>query len=79
MNMQSEKMQMIRRIMDTEDKSIINELKAFFQTRPSDGVWFDNLPDDVKDSVERGLKESANGEGIPHSVVKSKYKKWLSK
>ena len=69
----------MRMIMDTEDKSIINQLNAFFQTRPKNDDWFGNLPDAVKASVERGLEESARGEGIPHSEVKRKYEKWLSK
>jgi predicted transcriptional regulator len=79
MNIQAEKLEIMRLIMDTDDKSIIDQLKAFFQTRPTSKVWFDDLPDAVKESVERGLAQSERGEVIPHSEVKRKYEKWLSK
>lgn len=77
--MQTEKMKIMKMIMDIEDKTIIDQLMAFFQTRPTSKEWFNELPDAVKASVEKGLAESKRGEGIPHAEVKRKYEKWLLK
>lgn len=41
--------------------------------------WYDELPDDVKLSIENGLDDIENGRTIPHEVVMKKYKKWLTK
>ena len=39
--------------------------------------FWDELPDHVKDSVDRGLKQSAAGETISHEEVMKKFSKYL--
>lgn len=72
------KLDLAKKIIDTEDKGIINHIKAVFDTHP-EANWFENLPDDIRASVEQGIKEADNGEGTPHTVVMKRVKKWLKK
>lgn len=78
MSISTIKLDLAKKIIDTEDKGIINHIKAVFDTHPNEN-WFENLPDDVKASVEQGIKEADKGEGSPHSVVMKRVKKWLKK
>ena len=78
MNIATIKLDLPKKIIDTEDKGIINHIKAVFDTHPEEN-WFENLPDDVKASVEQGIKEADKGEDIPHEVVMQRFQKWLKK
>ena len=71
------KLELAKQLLNTKDKDILNHITAVFQTQPKD--WWDELPAEIRASVERGLKQSANKESIPHTEVMKKYKKWLKK
>jgi hypothetical protein len=72
------KLDLAKKIIDTEDKGIINHIKAVFDTHP-EANWFECLPDDIRASIERGIKEADRGERTPHAVVMKRVKKWLKK
>jgi predicted transcriptional regulator len=69
------KLDLAKKIIETDDKEIIGYIKAIFEGQSEN--WFEDLPADVQASVERGLAQSERGEGRPHSEVIQKYKKWL--
>ncbi len=77
MNIAVTKLELAKRLLDTNDKAIINHIKAIFSTQSED--WWEELPTDIKASVTRGLKQSENGQTIPHNQVMKNYKKWLKK
>lgn len=77
MNIAATKIELAKRLLNTDDKEIINYIKAIFETREEN--WFENLPESIRDSVNRGLKQSENNEVISHSEAKKKYQKWLKK
>ena len=77
MNIATTKLELAKQLLNTNNKSIINYIKAIFETQSSD--WWEELPDKVKVSVLRGLKQSEKGETIPHNQVMKKYSKWLKK
>ena len=41
--------------------------------------WWDNMPDNVRKSVEIAIKESDEGQTLPHDEVMKMYKQWLKK
>ena len=41
--------------------------------------WWDELPQEVKASVDRALKVAKEGKEIPHEEVVKKYRKWFTK
>ncbi|HCA83511.1 MAG TPA: hypothetical protein DEP18_06960 [Flavobacteriales bacterium] len=71
------KVELAKRLLETDDIGIINHIKAIFESRSSD--WWDELPDEVKKQVEKGIREADRGEGIPHEQVMKKYSKWLKR
>ena len=68
MSLANLKFELVEKIINTNNKDIINHIRAIFDTQQEDN-WFENLPEDVKLSVEQGIKEADNGEGKPHAVV----------
>lgn len=77
MNIATTKLALTRMLLDTNDKEIINYIKAIFETRSED--WWDTLPDEIKSSVQKGMKEADSSQGVPHEKVMKRYKKWLKK
>ncbi len=77
MNIATIKLDLAKKIIDTNDKEIIGYIKAIFEGQSDN--WFEELPADVQASFERGLAQSERGEGRPHAEVMKKYKKWLKK
>jgi len=77
MDLAATKLELAKRLLNTNDKNIINYLKAIFDTQENN--WWENLPDEIKFSVEKGLKQSSKGETIPHAEMQKCYRKWLKK
>ncbi len=46
MNIAATKLELVKRLLNTEDKDIINYIKAIFETREEN--WWDELPASVK-------------------------------
>ena len=77
MNLATTKVELASQLLNTNNKELISHIKAIFDTQ--EDSWWNCLPDKIKASVERALKQSATGDTIPHSEVMKKYKKWLKK
>jgi uncharacterized membrane protein YheB (UPF0754 family) len=72
------KSELVEKIIQTNNKDIINHIRAIFDTQQED-TWFESLPEDVRLSVEQGIKEADNGKGRSHIAVMNDLKKWLGK
>jgi hypothetical protein len=77
MNIATAKVDLVKRILNTDDKEIITYIKTIFDSQPDN--WFEELPESIQASVERGLKQSQKREGRAHAEVMKQYKKWVSK
>lgn len=77
MNIATTKVELVKQLLETNDIAIINHIKAIFQTQKTD--WWESLPEEVKDSINRGIAQSERGQTVPHEQVMKKYKKWLKK
>ncbi len=75
MDLQSEKIELVKLLLETESSEVINEIKAIFKKQGND--FYDDLPQHVKDSIETGIKEIEAGEVYEHNWVmqdmKTKY------
>ncbi len=78
MDIQTEKLQLMKMRIETEDKSIIKQLKAVFDSRTKSDIW-DEWDDEVRKDVEEAIAELDRGEGIPHEVVMQEFSKWRKK
>jgi len=75
--MQAEKLELIQMLLETKDKDLIKQVKSLFNIHQKGDDFWDEMPDTIKESVERGLRQSEAGEGIPHEKVVKRLAKWL--
>lgn len=75
MDIQAEKIELVKRLLDTDDQSILAEVKHVFESREQD-FWID-LPEQVKKGIERSKKQAKEGLLTPHDEVMKKYTKYL--
>jgi hypothetical protein len=76
MDMQAEKIELAKRLLDTEDEKIIDAVKSIFRNFDETDEWSD-LPDKVVSDVQESLKQIELGQGISHEQARESFKKWL--
>lgn len=77
MNISTTKIELVKQLLSTSDKNIINHIKAVLSVNSED--WFEELPTELKQSVTRGLNNSLNGNTISHNEAMKPFKKWIKK
>ena len=75
MDIQAEKLELVKRLLDTDDESVLQEVKNVFESHEKD-FWSD-LPEHVKAGIERAKKQAEAGMLTPHDEVMKKYAKYL--
>ena len=76
MDMQTEKIELAKRLLDTEDKNIIDAVKSIFKNFDADQEWGD-LPETVISDVQESIRQIDAGLEISHDRARETYKKWL--
>jgi hypothetical protein len=61
------KYKIVEKIIQSEDEQLLNEIGAILGV-PEIDFW-DELPSEVKQSIDKAKTELDNGEGIPHNEV----------
>ncbi|MBD1385650.1 hypothetical protein IDJ75_10205 [Mucilaginibacter rigui] len=75
MNLIAEKLELAKRLLDVEDEGLLLQIK---QVLDNDGKDFwDDLPENVKQGIERAKKQAAEGKLTPHNEIMAKYAKYL--
>ena len=77
MDIQVEKLNLIKWLTDVQEPSIIEQFIALKNNQQAD--WWDQISEDEKSEIETGLAQADNGEVLSHEEVMSKYQKWRSK
>ncbi len=67
------KMELIEWLAKLKDPDTIKYLKVVKDSTTEDHDWWDDLNEDQKKGIERGLNDIAQGRTISHDVVKSRY------
>ena len=75
MDVQTEKIALAKRLLETDDESILLQIKEVFESQDKD-FWTD-LPLHVKAGIERGQKQASEGKLTPHDEVMKRYAKYL--
>jgi len=73
MDIQTRKLELMRMILNTNKPSILEKVAMIFEREKTSDFW-DNLPDNIKESIEAGIKEADKGDLIPHQEVMKKVK-----
>ncbi|MGZ3776187.1 MAG: hypothetical protein ACXVI9_00925 [Mucilaginibacter sp.] len=75
MDIRAEKIDLVRRLLDTDDKSILQEVKNVFESHEKD--FWNDLPQHVKDGIARSKQQADAGILTSHEEVMKKYVKYL--
>jgi hypothetical protein len=75
MDLQTQKIELAKMLLDTEDIDLLSEIKVLFEQREKD--FWPELPEHVKKGIEKSLQQSKEGLVIPHEEVMKKYAKYL--
>lgn len=66
------KYKIVEKIIQSNDESLLNEINALLNLSETD-FWGD-LPEELKQAVNKAKSELDGGEGIPHSQVMEEIK-----
>ncbi|HIB49118.1 MAG TPA: hypothetical protein EYO35_12515 [Flavobacteriaceae bacterium] len=74
-NIQNKKIQLIQWLSTLNDESIIEKIMKLRENEKTD--WWNNISDEEKNSIEKGLTDANSGRLKSHSEAKKLYDKWL--
>jgi len=61
MNLQTEKLEILRMILETENPKILDSIRKIFKRQASDDFW-ETIPQSQKEDILSGIQEIENGE-----------------
>ena len=68
----------VKEFVNTASEKELELMYRFFDVENKDD-WWNEITEDQKNLVTKGLAQLDKGEGIPHKDVMKKYAKWLKK
>lgn len=76
MDIQAEKIQLIEWLASINKPSVIKKLMSLEDTEKD---WWDEISEEEKSEIKKGLSQADKGQVVPHHQVMDKYKGWLLK
>jgi len=73
MRLEAIKLELIEWLAKLEDNDTINYLKIVKDSKISKNDWWDDLTEEQKQGIQRGLKDIEEGRVVTHEEVKKKY------
>lgn len=67
MDLKAEKIELAKMLLDTQDETLVQQIRALFKIREKD-IW-DELPEHVKKGINKSRKQAQNGELIPFEDI----------
>ncbi|WP_163400788.1 hypothetical protein [Flavobacterium fluviatile] len=72
MDIQSEKLELIKMLADTKDHAIIKSIRKIFKKKQKD--WWDDLTDEQKAEIEEGERQIERGEFVLYEDMMKKHR-----
>jgi hypothetical protein len=73
MNIQAEKLELVRMILDTDNPGILSSIKRIFTDSKKVDFW-DSLPQPQKDEILKGIEEIENDETVNYEQFIKKHR-----
>jgi hypothetical protein len=73
MNIQAEKIEIMKMILDTDNPTILESIKNIFAKSASSDFW-DTLPQEQKEDILQGIKEIENGDIVDYEDFIKQYR-----
>jgi hypothetical protein len=78
MDISAEKLDIIQRICEIQDDDLIDLIKNIIDIpQSSNSDWWDQITQEEKESINRGLDDLQKGRVHSHELIRKKYEKWL--
>jgi methionine synthase II (cobalamin-independent) len=78
MNLSAEKLEIIQRICEIQDKDLLDIIKKIiYLPTDSKSDWWDQISQAEKKSINRGLDDLSKGRVHSHEQIRKKSEKWL--
>ncbi|WP_029280005.1 hypothetical protein [Pedobacter borealis] len=71
MDLQSEKLNVLQQIINSNDESLIRDIKSLITTRDFD--WFDGLNSNQQNDIMEGINQLDRGESFSHEEAKKRF------
>ncbi|SNR22968.1 hypothetical protein [Flavobacterium sp. ov086] len=72
MDIQLEKLDLIKKLVETKDPTIINSIKKIFSKKKKD--WWDDLSDEQKEEIKESERQIERGEFVSYEDLMKKYR-----
>ncbi len=76
LNMEREKLEIIKWVTSLKDDTAI-ELLRMLRAKPRKLDWWNEITDEEKSAIDKGLADIKAGRVKPHKEAKKLYEKWL--
>ena len=76
LNIEQEKLEIIKWVTTLKDETSIERLKML-RENPNKTDWWNEISDEEKNAIDKGLEDIKAGRVKPHKEVKKIYEKWL--
>jgi hypothetical protein len=73
MNIQAEKIEIMKMILDTDNPSILESVRNIFKKSTTADFW-DTLPQEQKEDILQGIKDIENGEIVDYEDFMKQYR-----
>jgi hypothetical protein len=73
MNIQAEKIELMKMILETDNPSILNSIKRILKIEKKKDFW-ETLPTDQREEILKAIEEIENGEIVDYDDFIKKYK-----
>jgi len=73
MNIQAEKLELVRMILETDNPGILSSIKRIFSNSKEVDFW-DNLPQYQKEEILKGIEEIEKGETMDYEEFIKKHR-----
>lgn len=73
MNIQAEKLELVRMILDTDNPSILSSIKRIFTSSKNIDFW-DSLTQSQKEEILNGIEDVENGETVDYEEFIKKHR-----
>lgn len=74
-DIQNKKIELIQWLSTLNDESIIEKILKLRDSEQQD--WWEQISEEERKSIEKGIQDANDGKLKPHSEVKKIYEKWL--
>jgi predicted transcriptional regulator len=76
LNVEKEKLEIIKWVTGLKDNTAIERLKML-KEKPKKQDWWEEITDEEKAAIDKGLEDIKAGRIKPHKEAKKLYEKWL--